>query len=67
MLNRLALPTWTLAVEEFYLLAPLLLVLGPRRRLLSLILAGMAAAPLFRLVVFGSGGPWLGRLVATVP
>jgi peptidoglycan/LPS O-acetylase OafA/YrhL len=50
--NHWLAPTWTLALEEqFYLFAPLLLVLTPKRFLLHVLLALIAAAPLLRLCV----------------
>lgn len=47
-------PTWTVTVEEqFYLVAPLLIVLIPARHLVKAIVAGMAAALLFRAALVG--------------
>lgn len=47
------LPTWTLAVEQqFYLLIPLLIMVTPRRKLLTIMVALWLSAILFRLVVY---------------
>jgi len=49
-------PTWTLSVEEqFYLLAPALFVLLPRRALLPVFAAGAFACVAFRAAVFWGG------------
>jgi peptidoglycan/LPS O-acetylase OafA/YrhL len=51
-------PTWTMAVEEqFYLLAPALILLTPRRNLPWLLLAIMLAAAGFRLGAHLAGWP----------
>ncbi len=48
-------PTWTLTVEEqFYLIAPLVCLLAPRRWLIHVLLALAAASVLFRVVAYGS-------------
>lgn len=42
-------PLWTLAVEEqFYLLLPIIVLVTPRRFILTVLLAIIAAAPIFR-------------------
>lgn len=49
-------PTWTLALEEhFYLVVPLLFALSPRRRLVPVLLALIAAAVAFRAAIHLSG------------
>jgi peptidoglycan/LPS O-acetylase OafA/YrhL len=49
-------PTWSLALEEhFYLLAPMLIVLTPRRHLVPALLAVAGVALAFRVAVFGFG------------
>jgi peptidoglycan/LPS O-acetylase OafA/YrhL len=45
-------PYWSLAVEEqFYLVWPWVVLFAPLRRLPAIVLAGVVAAPVFRLVV----------------
>lgn len=49
-------PTWTLTVEEhFYLLAPALFILTPRRHLLKALVAGALLSVAFRAWVFYTG------------
>jgi peptidoglycan/LPS O-acetylase OafA/YrhL len=50
-------PTWSLAIEEqFYLIAPLLLLTVPRRHLVSVLIALIAISPVCRvLLMVGSG------------
>lgn len=49
-------PTWTLTVEEhFYLFAPALFFIVPRRRLLLVLGAGAVISLLFRMLVFQGG------------
>lgn len=51
--NAWLLPTWTLAVEEqFYLLLPVLMLITPKRWLLTLLVGLMAASVAFRLGVY---------------
>jgi peptidoglycan/LPS O-acetylase OafA/YrhL len=48
---------WSLAVEEqFYLIWPWLIIFAPRRHLHGILLATIAVAPVFRLLVYLSGG-----------
>lgn len=48
-------PTWTLTVEQqFYLLAPLLFLIVPRRYLLTGLLLGAGASVVFRGAILGS-------------
>jgi peptidoglycan/LPS O-acetylase OafA/YrhL len=48
-------PTWTLTVEEhFYLLAPAIFLLVPRRHLLSVLVAGALLSVVFRAVLFAN-------------
>jgi peptidoglycan/LPS O-acetylase OafA/YrhL len=55
---------WTLSVEEqFYLLWPLVVLRVPRRRLLPVVVAVVAAAPLFRLATWLAGTGELWRVV----
>ena len=50
------LPTWTLTVEEqFYLIAPLICLLAPRRWLLGVLIAGVIVSIGFRAVVYWPG------------
>ena len=50
------LPTWTLTVEEqFYLVAPLICLLVPRRHLLLALFLGLALSLGFRALVYGGG------------
>jgi peptidoglycan/LPS O-acetylase OafA/YrhL len=57
-------PTWTLAVEEqFYLFAPAVLLLTPRRHLISVLCAIAGAAVLFRAVIYGTGFSAMSALV----
>jgi len=53
---------WSLSVEEqFYLLWPLIVLSTPRKRLASVMIAAMLAAPVFRIVTFvatGGNGFW---------
>jgi peptidoglycan/LPS O-acetylase OafA/YrhL len=49
-------PTWTLTVEEhFYLFAPALFFIVPRRRLMLVLGAGALLSLLFRIMVFQGG------------
>lgn len=49
-------PTWTLTVEEqFYLIAPVICVFTPRRKLLALLAAGLLLSISYRALVFGAG------------
>lgn len=49
-------PFWTLAVEEqFYLVWPWVVLYTPRRHLLKCVIAVIAVAPLFRLLILGLG------------
>lgn len=51
--NAWLLPTWTLAVEEqFYLLLPVLMLITPRRWLLTLLIGLIAGSVVFRLGVY---------------
>ena len=57
-------PTWTLAVEEqFYVLAPLVLVVLPRRHVLPFLLACVVSAVIFRASTLLAGGHWMASLV----
>lgn len=58
-------PSWTLSVEEqFYLLAPAMFVLTPKRWLLPVLIAGALFAPAFRAAVYWGGVmPHLSALV----
>ncbi len=57
-------PLWTLSVEEqFYLLWAPVVLLAPRRWLLRLMVAVVAAAPLFRAATWLAGAPDLWRVV----
>ena len=58
-------PTWTLAMEEhFYLLAPALFLLVPRRHLFAVLSGCAVATVLVRSAIFLSGpGPHFGALV----
>ena len=57
-------PTWTLAVEEqFYVLAPLVLVMLPRRHILPFLIACIALAVIFRAGLLLAGGHWMASLV----
>jgi peptidoglycan/LPS O-acetylase OafA/YrhL len=50
---------WTLAIEEqFYLFWPWVILLAPRRRLGHIIIATIAAAPLFRTIGWLAGWHW---------
>ena len=54
--SELQLPTWTLTVEEqFYLIAPLICILTPRRHLIAVLVAGLLGSLLFRAVAYGPG------------
>jgi len=45
--------TWSLAIEEqFYLTLPLIIRFAARRRLVWIVAAGIAAAPLLRIIIF---------------
>jgi peptidoglycan/LPS O-acetylase OafA/YrhL len=49
-------PTWTLTVEEqFYLIAPVICLLTPRRYLLRVLIAGAIASVMFRALAYGPG------------
>jgi len=53
-------PTWSLAIEEqFYLVAPLILLTVPRRYLPAALVALILTAPLCRLVLLLAGGNFL--------
>lgn len=49
-------PTWTLTVEEqFYLVAPLICLLTPRRHLIKVLAAGALLSIGFRFLAYGTG------------
>jgi peptidoglycan/LPS O-acetylase OafA/YrhL len=55
-------PTWSLAVEEqFYLTLPVIVRFVSRRALIAFVICGIAAAPVFRMVLFRSSpNGWIG-------
>jgi peptidoglycan/LPS O-acetylase OafA/YrhL len=50
-------PTWSLAIEEqFYLIAPLLLLTAPRQHLVRVLIALIAISPLCRVLLMAGSG-----------